>query len=170
MGWGLCLQLATPGNPQAKVNPALAETRTPGASRAPQGEEKPSRGRRGVGRGQTAPGAARAAGQASFRADAGCLCSSQVGMCRTPPHLRPAPAQPGPGLMPPPSCLLNILAILGPGILEGWTPGESQNQLAVAPEVSRAPGRGQQGHQAHQHSREGLWPRRPSPRALLAAE
>lgn len=23
-----CLQLATPGNPQAKVNPALAETRT----------------------------------------------------------------------------------------------------------------------------------------------
>lgn len=27
--WLTCLQLATPGNPQAKVNPALAETRTP---------------------------------------------------------------------------------------------------------------------------------------------
>lgn len=102
MGWGLCLQLAAPGNPQAKVNPALAETRTPGASRAPQGEEKPSRGRRGVGRGQTAPGAARAAGQASFRADAGCLCSSQVGMCRTPlsPPPSPCPAWSGPDAAP----------------------------------------------------------------------
>lgn len=50
------------------------------------------------------------------------------GGVQTPP---PACAQPLPspglGLMLPPSCLLNILAILGPGILEGWTPGESQN-------------------------------------------
>ena len=35
VGWRLCLQLAAPGNPQAKVNPALAETRTAGASREP---------------------------------------------------------------------------------------------------------------------------------------
>ena len=30
---GPCLQLATAGNPQAKVNPALAETRTQGDER-----------------------------------------------------------------------------------------------------------------------------------------
>ena len=63
--------------------------------RVPAGSRKGKRNRAAVGGAwdgaQTGPGVARAAGQASFRADVvGCLCSSQVGV-RRPPHL-PAPS------------------------------------------------------------------------------
>ena len=124
---------------------------------------------RSAGRGtadKQGPGAAHTAGRASFRADVRCLCISQVGGAE--PRSPPLPG-PGLGLTPPPSCLLNILAILGPGILEGQTPGESQNWPAVAPAVGRP--REGTARSPSQSAQPGGAPAPASqPRALLAAE
>ena len=84
------MQLATPGNLQAKAKSNFALNRTLGDTREPEEEEKPSPWSAGCGTGDKWPGVARAVGWARFRADVGCLCSSQVGVAETPP----APAQP----------------------------------------------------------------------------
>lgn len=85
-------QLATPGNLQAKAKPNFALNRTPGDSRELTGEEKPRPWSAGYGTRDRRPGAARTARRARFRADTGCLCSSQVGVAETPASPSPRPA------------------------------------------------------------------------------
>lgn len=92
------------------------------------------------------------------------------GGVQTPP---PACAQPLPspglGLMLPPSCLLNILAILGPGILEGWTQGNLRTGRG-GPRGQQGPREGAAGSPSPSAQQGGAPASASQPQALLAAD
>lgn len=167
MGCWPNLQLATPGNPQAKVNPALVETRTQGDKR---GEV---RGR------ETEPMVSRAWDsdkQGQLRPDR-TVSEQQPDVCAArrwrsrapPPHTQPLPAWLGPGAAPwlPPHILLQFH--LGPGIPEGPTSKDIKTTRG-GPHRQQGPREGMTRVTERVDTREKGRALEPQPQALPAAD
>lgn len=127
------LQLATPGNPQAKVNPALVETRTRGDQRGEgRGRETEPVASRAWDQRQTGPAGVQGA-HGAVSEPAPDVCAARRWGYRALPHPGPLWARRGgPGAAPwlPPHVLPS--PILRPGIPEGPTSRDCRATLAAS--------------------------------------
>lgn len=135
------LQLATPGNPQAKVNPALVETRTRGDQRGEgRGRETEPVASRAWDQRQTGPAGVQGA-HGAVSEPAPDVCAARRWGYRALPHPGPLRAWRG-GLVLPPGCLPTSSPVPSCVLESPRAPPRGIAEPHWPPPGQRGPGRG----------------------------